>query len=90
MPPVGPGVKRMAARLDELIRNQDPMQNPYLSALTAEHLRQAASRATNPRERMRLMSQVASELLKAGDTEQAIAIARREKPLERPRCRRGP
>ena len=81
----GPGTRRMAARLDELIRNQDPMQNPYLSARTAERLRELASQAKTAKDRMRLLSQCASELLKAGKTEEAVAIAEsllRPKPEE--------
>jgi len=80
-PKTGPGTRRMAARLDELIRNLDPVDFPFASAQMAERFRQAASQAKSPKERMRLVSLVASELLKAGEIAEAIALA---EPLLRP------
>src|SRR5881296_1016644 len=35
-PKIGPGTRRMAARLDELIRNLDPVDFPFASAQMAE------------------------------------------------------
>jgi hypothetical protein len=71
----GEGTRRMAARLDELIRNLDPTQNFSLNTGRADLLRQGVETARSAGERMTLLPLQAAELLNAGRTEEAIAIA---------------
>jgi len=69
----GSGAKRMAARLDEITNGLDPSKNIFLNSQRAAAL-QAGIEKT-PGEKMVLQPVLADELLKAGRTEEAIAIA---------------
>ncbi|HMC82182.1 MAG TPA: VCBS repeat-containing protein, partial [Candidatus Polarisedimenticolia bacterium] len=62
----------MAALLDRLVRGADPMDNPFLSAERAEATRIALKTMTEPQQRLEWEGKLATELLNAGKTEEAI------------------
>jgi len=69
----GSGAKRMAARLDEITNGLDPSKNIFLNAERAAALRAGIEKT--PGQKMVLQPVLADELLKAGRTEEAIAVA---------------
>ncbi|MEE9291477.1 MAG: CRTAC1 family protein, partial [Acidobacteriota bacterium] len=70
----GEGTRRMAARLDELIRNLNPINNQFLNAERAAFLRQAVQKAPIPEQRIMLTTNLADEMLKMGKPEEAIEL----------------
>jgi VCBS repeat protein/ASPIC/UnbV protein len=68
----GEGVRRMAARLDEIARSPEARENPWRNADRAEDLRPRVEHAITSQEYLELMPNFAGELLKAGKTEEAI------------------
>src|SRR5258706_13246588 len=65
------GSKKMAARIDAILSAQNPMQNPFRSVERAEMLKGIAARtakeAPNSVEHVSSESQLALELLRAGE-----------------------
>ena len=70
----GEGTRRMAARLDELIRNLNPINNQFLNTERAAFLRQAVQKAPIPEQRIMLTTNLADEMLKMGKPEEAIEL----------------
>ncbi|HZM70793.1 MAG TPA: CRTAC1 family protein [Candidatus Cryosericum sp.] len=68
----GPGTKKMAARLLELERNSDPMENPWGGAGRVEMVRAKLQGLSDPKQYLRLQSQLCTELLNAGKSMEAI------------------
>ena len=68
----GAGTRRMAARLEQITRDLDPARNIFLNTQRAAALRAGIERT--PSQKMVLEPLLADELLKAGRTEEAIAI----------------
>jgi len=67
------GVRRMTARIDEILKVTDPMLDPYRNDERAEALKkQAASAAPNSREQMMAVSQLIVDQLRAGDMEDSL------------------
>jgi len=64
----------MAARLEAIARDLDPRLHPFLNTPRVRMLNDAVAHATDRRQRYRLKSNLADELLKTGATEQAIAL----------------
>src|SRR5882762_7007759 len=69
----GSGAKRMAARLEEITNGLDPSKNIFLNSQRAAALRAGIEKT--PGQKMVLQPVLADELLKAGRTEEAIAVA---------------
>ncbi|MFQ5876311.1 MAG: FG-GAP-like repeat-containing protein [Acidobacteriota bacterium] len=70
----GAGARRMAARLRDIIGGLDPVQNQFLNAERAAFLRKAIERSRIPAQRIMLTTNLADELLKQGEVEEAIAL----------------
>ncbi len=68
----GSGARRMAERLREITRGLDPAKNIFLNTLRAASLRAGIDKT--PTQKMILQPLLAAELLKAGRTDEAIAI----------------
>src|SRR6266704_356930 len=68
----GSGNARMARRLVEITRGLDPAKNIFLNTKRAAALKAGIEKT--PSQRMSLLPLLADELLKAGRTEEAIAI----------------
>src|SRR5438093_969110 len=68
----GAGTRRMAARLEQITRDLDPARNIFLNTQRAAALRAGIEKT--PSQKMVLEPLLADELLKAGRTEEAIAI----------------
>jgi hypothetical protein len=70
------GAKKIAARIDAILRAQNPMQNSFRNLERAEILRSAAARAEkekpNSVAHVRTESQLAIELLRAGEMEESL------------------
>jgi hypothetical protein len=71
-PEAGTGAERMASRLRSIADSADPMTNEYANALRAEVLR--ARQAPDPRQDQVRLFQLGRELLRAGETQEAIEI----------------
>src|SRR5437867_8157604 len=69
----GSGARRMAERLEKITRGLDPTKNMFINSTRADYLKTGIAKM--PGQRMSLLPLVADELLKAGRTEEAIAIA---------------
>jgi len=67
------GTRRMAARLDEITGGLDPVKNVFLNTQRAARMR--AEMEQTPSARADLLPLLADELLRAGRTEEAIAIS---------------
>lgn len=67
------GTEAMAARLDSIARNVDPMANPYASRARVEYMRQIPE-PNSPEENIRYRGTLAQEMVYAGETESAIEI----------------
>jgi len=72
--PKGEGARRMAARLDDILRDLDPTRNIFLNTARAERLQSDITSVADPGEKIRGMTYLADELLKAGRVEEAIRI----------------
>jgi len=70
-----PGTRRMAARLEEIVRGLDPSTNRFINSARIDYLRQAVKQAKVNKQKMVLTSNLADELLKAGRTQEAIEVA---------------
>ncbi len=70
----GEGVRRMAARLEELVRTLNPIDNQFLNAKRAAFLRKMIERSTNPAQKVVLTTNLADELLKSGKIQEAIDV----------------
>ncbi len=68
----GSGVRRMAARLEEITRGLDPKKNIFVNTERAALIK--AGIEQNPSKRIELLPGLADELLKAGRSEEAIAV----------------
>ena len=68
----GDGVRRMAARLDTIARETPIKEDPWRNAERAAMWRPMVEKAIDPRDYLELMPNYAGELLKAGQTEEAI------------------
>src|SRR3989441_4299406 len=68
----GHGTRRMAARLEQITRDLDPTKNIFLNTQRVAALRGGIEKT--PSQKMVLEPLLADELLKAGRTEEAIAI----------------
>ncbi len=73
-PGPSPGVRRMAARLDEITRNMDPTKNRFMNRERVQLLSAARGRQTDPLKRARMAMDLALEMNRLGANEQAIAI----------------
>ncbi len=69
----GSGARRMAERLEAITRGLDPTKSMFINSKRADFLKAGIARM--PGQKMALLPLVANELLKAGRTEEAIAIA---------------
>ncbi len=74
---VAPGTRRMAARLEEIIRNLDPLQNRFANTGRVEVLQRALERRPEMKDRVILLPRLADELLGAGRADEALEVARR-------------
>jgi hypothetical protein len=70
--PRGPGTIRMAARLDQLASQANPVNNIFLNAERAKMLRSEVARATDPQQLQTLRYSLASELLDSGQNTEAL------------------
>jgi len=78
-PYLAPSTKRMAERLEQIAREADPLQNPFLNRRAAEifggELREALAKpgaASAPAKMVGLHYKCAYELLNAGESEKAV------------------
>jgi FG-GAP-like repeat/ASPIC and UnbV len=71
----GSGTRRMAELLDRMVRNLDPTTYMFANTLRADYLHALLERNAKPRERASIAFSLADQLLKAGKTEEAIAVA---------------
>ncbi|HTI73037.1 MAG TPA: VCBS repeat-containing protein, partial [Candidatus Limnocylindria bacterium] len=69
----GPGTLKMSARLAQLARTSDPGLNVFLNGQRSKLWKISMERATNETARATSQLQYASELLRAGFNEQAVA-----------------
>jgi hypothetical protein len=84
------GTRRMAARLAQIAREQDPVFNLFLNGARVEYYRQQQPPA-DPLKRLEFDANLAKELLYAGHTEEAIALFRQVQPqAERYRLKAKP
>jgi VCBS repeat protein/ASPIC/UnbV protein len=70
--PHGEGVRRMAARLETIARETDIKLHPWRNAERAAMWRPLVEQSINPKQYLELMPNYAGELLKAGETGEAI------------------
>src|SRR5437764_566947 len=70
------GAKKMAARIDAILRAQNPMRNTFRNVERAEILREAAAKAEkeapNSFAHVSAESQLAVELLRSGEMEESL------------------
>src|SRR5262245_17267566 len=69
---VAPGTKRMAELLDSIIRRSSPLKNTYRSAERVEPARKFLAAAATPDKKIPAQSQLAIELLQAGQSLEAV------------------
>ena len=69
----GAGARRMAERLEAITRGLDPKKNIFINTERVAMLQ--AGVVEKPKYRIEILPQLADELLKAGKTEEAIAVA---------------
>lgn len=67
------GAKRIAALLQRINREGDPMRNAFRNAERAELLRASASQTTDVQSLLKIKVQLSDELLQAGDPGRALA-----------------
>src|SRR5882672_9436867 len=67
----GEGVRRMAERLEGITRSLDPKKNIFVNTERVAMLKTGL--AENPGSRLEILPRLAEELLKAGNSEEAIA-----------------
>ncbi|HEY2952798.1 MAG TPA: CRTAC1 family protein [Verrucomicrobiae bacterium] len=69
---LAPGTQRMAQLLESIIRQANPMKNTYRSAERVERVRAFLATADDPQRKVPAQSQLAIELLQAGQSLEAI------------------
>ncbi len=72
LPCQAPATKKMAALLDRLARDSDPLKNPFMNLERARAIGAALETTLDPREYLSAQPKYAVELLNAGKTEEAI------------------
>ena len=68
-----PGTKKMAARLQDIIRAGDPMKNPFRNPERAGLIRARLASVTAFEDKLRTRMMLAFELLLSGENEPAVA-----------------
>jgi hypothetical protein len=92
VPPPGDGARRMGELLRKITREADPMKNPYRSSEQVDLLRPLVAQATDLRRLFGLRTQLAEQLLLAGQPDEALAefgridqmVAENSIPLDEP------
>ncbi len=81
------GIRRMAARLDEITRTMDPTKNRFMNKERVQILSAVRERETDPLRRAKMAMELALEMDRLGANEQAIALLL---PLLSPSADQGP
>ncbi len=68
----GDGTRRMAERLQQLARATSVMENPFMNAARAEHLRAELEGTFSPQAYFELQAHYAEELMKSGKVQESI------------------